>query len=113
MAGGDTTVIVTDSTQAQVRYYFDDLGVGRWVITSDEAGSGPMAGQLDVLELRDFCASCDEEDVTVETVGSYARMFDGEESATEIVEFDSRPPLNQTYESDRPIIKISSRQDCE
>lgn len=113
VAEGGTTMIVTESSQAQVRYYFDDLGIGRWVITSDEAGSGPMAEQLDVLELRGFCASCEEQEVTVETVGSYARMFDDEESGTEVVEFDSRAPLDQTFESDRPIIKLSARQDCQ
>ena len=113
VAEGGTTMIVTDSVQAQVRYYYDDLGIGRWVITNDSAGAGPTAEQIDVLELRGFCASCQEEDVTIETVGSYSRVFEGEENATEIVEFDSRPPLNQTYESDQTIIKVSSRQDCE
>ncbi|NBB93160.1 MAG: S8 family serine peptidase, partial [Gammaproteobacteria bacterium] len=111
-AQGGTTMIVTAEAQAQVRYYFDALGVGRWVITTDAAGGGPLAEQLDVLELRGFCPNCEQGEVTIETVGSYVRMFDSEDSGTEILEFESRPPLNESYSTEVPISKLTSRLGC-
>lgn len=112
-AQGGTTMIITDTTQAQVRYYFDDLGVGRWVISNNRPGNGPLAEELDLLELRGFCPSCEQEEVTIETVGTYSRVFDGEGSAFEITDFDSRPPLDQSYSAEVQIEKLTSRRDCQ
>lgn len=112
-AQGGTTMIVTEASQAQVRYYFDDLGIGRWVITTDSAQGGPLAEQLDVLELRGFCPSCQEAEIVIDTVGSYSRIFDDEDSATEIIEFESLPPLNQTYSTEVSIEKLSSPLGCQ
>ncbi|RFF27534.1 MULTISPECIES: S8 family serine peptidase [unclassified Wenzhouxiangella] len=112
-AQGGTTVIVNDSFQAQVRYYFDDLGVGRWVISNARSGDGPLAEELDLLELRGFCPNCTEGPVTIEQVGTYTRIFEDEESATEIVEFESGPPLNQAYSTEVEIEKLSVRQACQ
>ncbi|WP_376696850.1 S8 family serine peptidase [Wenzhouxiangella sp. EGI_FJ10305] len=112
-AQGGTTVIVNESFQAQVRYYFDDLGVGRWVISSTRSGDGPLAEELDVLELRGFCPSCDEEPVTFEQVGTYSRVFEDEDSATETLVFESGPPLNQEYSTEVDIEKLSVRQACQ
>lgn len=112
-ARGGTTMIITDSTQGQVRYYFDDLGIGRWVISENPAGSGPLNEQLDLLELRGFCPSCEEVPVDIETVGSYSRIFDSETSATEITDFESLAPLNQSYSSELSIEKLTSRRTCQ
>ncbi len=112
-AQGGTTVIVNESFQAQVRYYFDDLGVGRWVISNARSGDGPLAEELDLLELRGFCPSCTEGPVTLEQVGTYTRIFEDEDSATEIVEFESGPPLNQAYSTEVEIEKLSVRQACQ
>ncbi|RFF32035.1 S8 family serine peptidase [Wenzhouxiangella sediminis] len=112
-AQGGTTVVITDSTQAQVRYYFDELGVGRWVISANRSGNGPLAEDLDLLELRGFCPNCSEEEVSIETVGTYSRIFDSETSATEYVEFDSRPPLNESYSTEVSIEKLTSRRECQ
>ncbi|WP_376690720.1 S8 family serine peptidase [Wenzhouxiangella sp. EGI_FJ10409] len=112
-AQGGTTMIITDTTQGQVRYYFDDLGIGRWVISENPAGNGPLGEQLDLLELRGFCPNCEEVPVDIETVGSYSRIFDSESSATEITDFESLPPLNQSYSSELSIEKQSSRQTCQ
>jgi len=112
-AQGGTTMIITADLQAQVRYYFDDLGVGRWVISSGREGEGPLVEALDLLELRGFCPSCSEEPVNIETVGTYSRVFEGEDSATETVVFDSLPPLDQSYSTEVAIEKLTSRRDCQ
>src|SRR5690625_7187312 len=83
-------MIVTDAVQTQVRYYFDALGVGRWVITDDQAGDGPLAEQLAeqlaVVEVHGYCDGCEAREISSETVGSYARLFHDEDHATEIGE---------------------------
>ncbi|NBD96065.1 MAG: S8 family serine peptidase [Gammaproteobacteria bacterium] len=112
-AQGGTTMVVTDATQAQVRYYFDELGVGRWVISKNRPGNGPLAEELDLLELRGFCPSCSEVDVSIETVGTYSRVFDGEDSATETLQFEARPPLDQTYSAEVSIERLTPRRDCQ
>lgn len=113
VAQGGTTMIVTDSTQAQVRYYFDGSGVGRWVITSDSSGGGPTTQELDVLEVRGFCPSCAQETVTIETVGTYSRTFESETRAAESIEFESLAPLNEEYSTDVTIEKLTTRLNCQ
>lgn len=114
VAQGGTTMIITDATQAQVRYYFDQLGIGRWVISENRQGNGPLAEELDLLELRGFCPNCSEEPVTMETVGTYSRIFASETSATEHFQFATRPPLEVWYDSGEVAIeKLTSRRECQ
>jgi hypothetical protein len=112
-AEGGTTMIVTDFTQAQVRYYFDANGVGRWIITAPGEGGDELSEELDVLELRGFCPSCEATDITIETVGTYTRSFDGENSAQETLEFESLAPLNQNFSDEWSITKLSDRAPCQ
>lgn len=114
IAQGGTTMIITDATQAQVRYYFDQLGIGRWVISNNRTGNGPLAEELDLLELRGFCPNCSEQTVTMETVGTYSRIFESETSATEHFQFATRPPLEVWYDSGEVAIeKLTSRSECQ
>jgi len=112
LAQGGTTMIVTDAVQTQVRYYFDALGVGRWVITDDQAGDGPLAEQLAVVEFHGYCDGCEAREISSETVGSYARLFHDEDHATEIVEFVSRPPLGHDYSAEVEIERLTTRLEC-
>lgn len=111
-AVGGTTMMVTAEAQAHIRYYFDESGTGRWVIT-DGRGDGPLAEDLDLLELRGFCPGCEETEVSIEMVGAYSRVFHSETSAREIFEFQSLPPLNQDYSADVATSKLTSRVACQ
>ncbi|HSH27802.1 MAG TPA: hypothetical protein VK972_08590, partial [Wenzhouxiangella sp.] len=113
VAQGGTTMVITDSTQAQVRYYFDQLGIGRWVISTNRQGNGPLAEELDLLELRGFCPNCSQEPVAIETVGSYTRVFESETRATEHLEFESLPPLDESNSMQIEIEKLTSRSECQ
>lgn len=113
VAEGGTTMIITDAAQAQIRYYFDELGVGRWVITDDNAGLGPLGEELSVLDVRGFCPNCEEGPVSFERVGSYARIFHSETRATEIIEFNSAAPLNGHYEAELEIERLTAPLECE
>ena len=111
---GGSTTIMAPGIQIQVRYYFDALGVGRWVQLAAD-GAGPQAQDLLVKEYRGNCPNCDHgASPTVADVGVYSRTYDSESSGTETLEFQSRPPLSQTFftPSQLPIEKLSSRLSC-
>jgi len=111
---GGSTTIMAPGIQIQVRYYFDALGVGRWVQLAAD-GAGPQVSDLLVKEYRGNCPNCDHSaPPTVVDVGVYSRSYDSESRGNETLEFQSRPPLNQTFAtpSQLPIEKLSGRLSC-
>lgn len=109
---GGTSVIVSASSQAQIRYYYDLDGVGRWFLADDPESSDPLAETLNVYDFRGFCPNCPPRPVTSGIVGAYARMFDSENSGMEVMEFQSRAPLNHAIELELPIEKLSEPAVC-
>jgi subtilisin family serine protease len=109
---GGTTVISTSSNDFFVRYFFDDDGVGRWVIVP-----GFEADQaLEVREFRGFCPNCPEEELSFEgnsePVGVYGVSFDSESTGVEIMDITLGAPLNHDIMLDVPIQKLSERLEC-
>lgn len=109
---GGTSVIVSANAQAQIRYYYDLAGVGRWFLADDLQSSDPLAEELDVFDFRGFCPNCPPAPVSSEIVGAYARMFDTESSGMEIMDFVSRAPLNHVIQLELPIEKLSEPAEC-
>lgn len=109
---GGTTMIVTDSIQAHIRYYFDDLGVGRWLL-ADDPQDGPLNELLDLIEFRGFCPNCPESAIETFEVGAYTRVFDSESTGQEVLEFVSADPLNHEISIDVPIAKLSEPMPCQ
>ncbi len=109
---GGTTMIVTDSVQAHIRYYFDELGVGRWLLASDPE-TDPLNEVLELLDYRGFCPGCPERDVEIHTVGVYERSFDSESSGFEKLDFVSAEPLEHAINIEVPISKLSEPMECD
>jgi subtilisin family serine protease len=109
---GGTTVIVTDSVQGHVRYYFDDLGVGRWLLASDPE-QDPLNEVLELLDFRGFCPDCEEVEVQMHPVGVYERHFESESSGTEVLDFMSADPLHHLIQFEVPVIKLSDPIECQ
>ncbi len=109
---GGTSVIVSANAQAQIRYYYDLAGVGRWFLADDLSSSNPLAEDLDVYDFRGFCPSCPPSPVSSEIVGAYSRMFDTESTGMEVFEFVSRAPLNHAIQRELPISKLSEPAVC-
>ncbi len=111
-AKGGTTAVVPGQGGAFVRYYFDSLGIGRWVIASSASGFE----DIEVLDFRGFCPNCPEQEMTLEdnstVVGLYSVFFDSEDSATEILEMITDEPLNDDITLDASIIRISEDVPC-
>lgn len=108
---GGTTMIVTDSVQVHIRYYFDALGVGRWLMASDP-DQDPFNEVLELLDFRGFCPGCEAGEVDIIPVGVYTRSFSSDSSGHETLEFVSAAPLNHSIEIDVPIIKLSEAMEC-
>jgi subtilisin family serine protease len=108
---GGTTMIVTDSVQAHIRYYFDALGVGRWLLASDPE-SDPLNEVLELLDYRGFCPGCEETEVDIHPVGVYTRTFESESSGTEMLDFITADPLDHAIQIEVPISKLSEPLEC-
>lgn len=108
-AVGGTTMIVTENVQAQVRYYYDELGIGRWIYSDGE----PLEEVLDLIDFRGFCPNCEEQEVEMETVGEYVRTFDSDSTGNETLEFISGDPLNHDIFIDVPVTKLSEPVPCQ
>jgi subtilisin family serine protease len=112
LALGGTTVIVTDTVEVFVRYFFDDDGIGRWVFVDGEIDDN----LVEVREFRGFCPNCPELEMSFEgnsdPVGVYAIDFDSQSSATEVIEFTLLEPLLHEIQIDEPIEKLSLDLTC-
>lgn len=106
---GGTTMIVTENVQAQVRYYYDDLGIGRWIYSDGE----PLEESLGLIDFRGFCPNCEESEVELFPVGEYVRTFDDEFSGHETLEFISADPLNHEIDIDVDISRLSEPVPCQ
>ena len=111
---GGSTTIMAPGIQIQIRYYYDALGVGRWVQLYAPTG-GETADELVVREYRGFCPNCDDSVApTFEDIGVYSRQYESESVGEEVLAFDSGPPLNQSFITPEglPIEKLSARLAC-
>ncbi len=108
---GGSSVVVTDNAQGHIRYYYDGLGVGRWVLATD-GGGAPLSEEMELFEFRGFCPNCESTEVSSEVVGVYSRSYEGENDGIEAMEFVSRPPLGESISIEVPISKLSTRVPC-
>ena len=111
VAQGGTTMIVSAGAQSHVRYFFDDDGIPRWVIT--DIGDGPLDMSLNVFENRSACPYCTPVTPEVEEIGIYEREFLSETEVHEVTEFTLGPPLNDTVNLDNIQTKLSERLECQ
>jgi len=111
---GGSTTIMSPGIQIQVRYYYDTLGVGRWVQLFAPTG-GETADTLLVREYRGFCPNCDDSNAPdFDDIGIYSRQYESESVGEEVLVFESGPPLNQSFQTPEalPIEKLSNRLAC-
>lgn len=110
---GGASVLATENVEIWIRYYFDNSGQPRWVY-----GDGlleptlPGGKRLRVDEFKGFCIYCEESPLSFETVGVMERQFFSLTEGREVIDFVSRPPLNETYSSDRPVIRLTDFAAC-
>jgi subtilisin family serine protease len=108
---GGSSVLMLPWVQFHVRYFYDETGVGRWVVLADES-VGPLAQELDVLEFRGFCPNCDVVMPNSEVVGAYFREFTTERTGFEMLSFKMREPFGTEIELEVDIERLSDRLPC-
>jgi len=111
---GGSTTIMSPGIQIQIRYYYDALGIGRWVQIYAPNG-GENASTLVVREYRGFCPNCDDSVApTFDDIGIYSRQYESESAGEEVLAFESGPPLNQSFITPEglPIERLSARLAC-
>lgn len=110
---GGSTVLRYEAAQAQVHYLFDASGNPRWIIAADDGNQSANAPEIPLLQFDGFCAVCDVEEVTWETVGMVTRAFDSETEGSWTLDFVLAPPLVQSIDRSDNIVKLSDTLACE
>ena len=112
-SAGGATVLITDSAEAWIRYYYDNLNRPRWVLADEELPATLPGGNLmEVLEYRGFCAYCAVQPVTNEVIGTLERQFIDADTAREVSNFVAGPPINASVDIDREIELTSFPAPC-
>jgi hypothetical protein len=112
-SAGGATVLVTDSEEAWIRYYYDNLNRPRWVLADEELPATlPDGNLMEVLEYRGFCAYCDVQSVTNEVIGTLERQFIDADTAREVSNFVAGAPINASVDIDREIELTSFPAPC-
>ena len=106
-------MVVNAQTQAQIHYLFDDAGAPRWLVAQEPDGQGsPTAGEMPMLQFRGYCAVCEGEPPTSETMGVLSRSFSSETAGSWTLDYLFQAPLSGSVERTDPIVKLTATLDC-
>jgi hypothetical protein len=110
---GGASVLMNSSTQAQIHYLFDAVGMPRWLFAQDEAEPAPENPEMPMYQFSGFCAVCNEQTVTSQSVGVLARSFSSESSGSWTLDYLFNSPLSGSTERTDQIVKLTERINCE
>jgi len=107
-AAGGSTVLITETAEAWIRFYYDRHNSPRWVIADIELPATlPGGNRMEVLDFRGFCIYCDEVPVTSEVVGTLERVFIDETTVREVTDYVAGPPIDTSIATDRNLVPLS------
>ena len=109
---GGATVVVNATSQAFVHYIYDEQGNPMWLIGSPDPQSA-AAEEMSLLQFGGYCAVCAQEEITIESVGSFTRVFMSEDSLTWNLNYNLNPPLSGTVDRTDDAAKLTSPVACE
>jgi hypothetical protein len=109
---GGASVIANSSTQAQIHYLFDEVGVPRWLVAQDLDNPAPTNPEMPMLQFKGFCAVCADSGVSFDTVGVLSRNFGSETAGSWMLDYLFLPPLGGSAERTDQIIKLTDTLDC-
>ena len=111
--GEGVTLPITDTSEAWVRYYYDDANEPRWVIANEMLSPTlPDGNRMQVLDLRGWCIYCDQTPITQEVVGTLERVFLDSDTVREVSDYVAGPPLDSSVDVDRELLRLSSPGEC-
>jgi len=107
-AAGGSTVLITETTEAWIRFYYDNANSPRWIIADTELPPTLADGnRMEVLDFRGFCIYCDENPVTSEVIGTLERVFIDQSRVREVSDYVAGPPIDASIENDRELVTLS------
>jgi len=115
---GGATLLITEGTEAWIRYYYDDTDTPRWVIADvplpQTGGPDPSGLEevMEVLDFRGFCIYCEETAVSSEVVGTLGRDFSAGPTVREVTDVVAGPPIDSSLTNDRELSMISNPLSC-
>ncbi len=113
MAGlGGASVLVNDTTQAQIHYLFDAAGLPRWLFAQDLQNPDPLAPSVPILQFSGYCAVCDETTVDSVQVGTLGLGFDSDTAGFWSLDYDFAAPVNGSVERTDQVIKLTDTLGC-
>jgi len=110
---GGASVLVNSSTQSQIHYLFDDMGMPRWLYAQDVVNPEPTNSEIPMLQFSGYCAVCDKGTVSSQTVGVLERSFDSETSGSWALDYMFGAPLSGSVERTDSIIKLTDEMECQ
>jgi len=110
---GGASVLVNATTQSQIHYLFDDTGRPRWLVAQEpDAQGSPTASEMPMLQYTGYCAVCEGEPPTYDTVGVLSRVFSSETTGSWTLDYLFQAPLSGSVERTDQIIKLTETLDC-
>ncbi|MCH8058644.1 MAG: hypothetical protein IIB78_12330, partial [Proteobacteria bacterium] len=110
---GGASIIVNSSTQAQIHYLFDALGLPRWLFAQDLDEPAPTNPEMPMLQFSGYCAVCAQANVASQTVGVLARSFSSETTGSWTLDYLFASPLSGSVERTDQIVKLTNTIPCE
>ena len=83
------------------------------LFAQDEAEPAPENPEMPMYQFSGFCAVCNEQTVTSQSVGVLARSFSSESSGSWTLDYLFNSPLSGSTERTDQIVKLTERINCE
>jgi len=110
---GGASIIVNSSTQAQIHYLFDAVGMPRWLFAQDLDDPAPTNPEIPMLQFSGYCAVCSEATVTSQPVGVLERSFSSETAGSWTLDYLFASPLSGSVERTDQVVKLTGTIACE
>jgi len=110
---GGASVLMNSSTQAQIHYLFDAVGMPRWLFAQDEDQPAPDNPEIPMHQFSGYCAVCNEQTVSSKPVGVLGRNFSSETAGSWTLDYLFDAPLSGSTERTDQIVKLTERINCE
>jgi subtilisin family serine protease len=110
---GGASILMNPGTQAQIHYLFDALGMPRWLFAQDMQDPSPTNPELPLMQFTGYCAVCDPQAVSSQTVGVLGRSFSSESKGSWTLDYMFESPLSGSVERTDQVIRLTETINCE
>jgi subtilisin family serine protease len=110
---GGASILMNSATQAQIHYFFDAVGMPRWLFAQDIDEPAPTNPEIPMLQFSGYCAVCSKAAVSSQPVGVLERSFSSETEGSWTLDYLFASPLSGSVERTDQIVKLTDTITCE